>query len=1488
MKAKAIAATICAFAAAGASAADAYIESEGIAGITTGYRLKPNSRVEVDFALTTTNQAAGARLFGADWNHTALGMSGSLYISGAENSLWAIHVGDGTTAKTLWPKDASGYISIDTNRHTVVLDYPGSPHGFVTGSVTNTVADPLKGNYANECSEPLVLFGRNDRDGYAEKCIKARIYGMKAYELNESTGEYELAANYVPCVNAMGLAGFADTVDGDALYTHWQGMSAYGDFMVFDYVSEELQPPYVATPEDNGAAYFDTGCHATENTRIELDYALLGERPENETWYLFQGLSQCSCYLSRTGMGFGVAGASGSVWVKRALAPESANIPGVRRTAVLDIPGNRCALMTDGFVVDELAIERTGAYSAKSTIKLASNAAGDAYFASVRIYGCRIYEAGTLVRDFVPCVADGVGMMYDRVSCEYSPCAGEVFAYGNGNGASDSYRLTSPYVEISAEWRQFFDTLYTPQPGTKCEVDYALTEKRESGTWYVFCGRNAPGYFGAYNNGKGFGYNNSVWTNGIAPPSVADATGIRRTAIVDNVANVGALVTAGVTNGWAYTVNNTGSAAEDNSIKIGCNNRATAEFASMRVFACRIWENGELVREFLPEANGAPVLYDAASKTRLPMFRLAPQLFLDSVNPAESTVWLDYDEPATFSVEAHDICGNQLAYSWELDGNPIDLPTTESQYTFVGASRKREFVLTCKVEDNDPPYNPIIRSVCWNVIVRSGGRNVTFCVDAAAGDDGNDGLSWEKPKASIQAAMDEAVSGDTILVKPGTYSPISDSSGTATYRIKSVEGRANTIIDGGNKARCVDLGARTNVVLRGFTLRGGMSDGCGGGAFGGTLEECDITGNRSLCNGGGVSESRAVRCRITDNVAHSSNYPDESAWGGGANKSTLVNCLVARNIADRVGGGADDSMLYNCTVVSNMAMVCSGDSDEDKRLSCGGWAGGNMFNTLFSGNMIVDENNHTARSDLNQYGISIRNAFCNGSSFFDSGCQFDGDFNCFVIDSDGDGCQMFADGDFHLAASSPCIDAGYVESVESDVDLDGNARIQGHEVDIGCYEFSAPTPAGPDQTTFAAQLAGTRHAIFVGVNRYAFGANPLPGCENDAKNMQAYCVRKGVWREADTRIFLSESATTNAVRSALAALAAKAVAGDTVLYYHSSHGGSVQDAQGRYTTDTFICMHDGYCWDYEMAEDLMKFRKGVKVVVILDTCHAAGMYKSIPLAMAPSGGPVAMSKSTAISASFASRVNELMRQRQNVGLLRKGADAGISADDIGWIASSDYDQSSWDSESGGLFTSGMLRGWNYGYADYDGDSCMNFYELFRYARGKADHSLIKATVGQCLNEDLLLSIVAGFAPAPDGASSTVATMAAPVPVEYGWLDRWPDLVSAFNYNYNLMACSPSPGSGGAGKRRPDGTVCYMWQDFLAGTDPEDDESLFKANIEMSGGTPSVTWSPDTPELRASRTYRIFGKESLSDADWTDVTGAIPADCRFFKITVDLK
>ncbi len=197
-----------------------------------------------------------------------------------------------------------------------------------------------------------------------------------------------------------------------------------------------------------------------------------------------------------------------------------------------------------------------------------------------------------------------------------------------------------------------------------------------------------------------------------------------------------------------------------------------------------------------------------------------------------------------------------------------------------------------------------LRAGEFGVAVRSiPGEAVWWHIDAVRPDDAGAGLDWATAKRSLQAAVDAAADGDTILVAPGVYEPV------ATFNkpllIASVDGAAATVIDGGCVLRGATLGNdawQTNTVLRGFTVRNGCA-AFGGGALGGTLEGCRLDGNLAL-EGGGAYGSTLIDCLLLSNLA---------AYGGGACEARLFNCTVEGNVAEIAGGGT-----YGCEVADSI------------------------------------------------------------------------------------------------------------------------------------------------------------------------------------------------------------------------------------------------------------------------------------------------------------------------------------------------------------------------------------------------------------------------------------------------------------------------------------------------------------------------------------------------------------------------------------------
>ena len=271
-------------------------------------------------------------------------------------------------------------------------------------------------------------------------------------------------------------------------------------------------------------------------------------------------------------------------------------------------------------------------------------------------------------------------------------------------------------------------------------------------------------------------------------------------------------------------------------------------------------------------------------------------------------------------------------------------------------------------------------------------------VNGSTGSDSNSGLSANLAKATIQSAIDAAAAGDTILVAPGTYAPIVTAN--KLLRIESIQGPLVTKINGDGRI-CADFGGEnrhfsTNTAFVGFTCYNGGVPGEGSGVCCGTAERCIIRD----CNGSGCGWAIVKDCLIANN--HGIN-------GGGVIGCLAINCIIIGNTAAHSGSGSYNSALRNCIVYGN-----SGGYDNN---------GDGVFNGTEASEELWIQLGYIGNKD----GVYIGDP-----GFVDA-----------------------ANGDYRLAAGSPCIDAGDNSYVTTTTDLAGNVRIVNGMVDIGCYEYGA-------------------------------------------------------------------------------------------------------------------------------------------------------------------------------------------------------------------------------------------------------------------------------------------------------------------------------------------------------------------------------------------------------------------------------------------------
>ncbi len=217
----------------------------------------------------------------------------------------------------------------------------------------------------------------------------------------------------------------------------------------------------------------------------------------------------------------------------------------------------------------------------------------------------------------------------------------------------------------------------------------------------------------------------------------------------------------------------------------------------------------------------------------------------------------------------------------------------------------------------------------------------TYYVSASSGSDMSDGLSWTQAKLTIQAAVNETMDGDTVIVSNGIYRQNGAKvSGLLTNRVaitqaitvRSANGPKETIIEGvgpiGNAAvRGVYLGS--NATLIGFTITNGhtrqiigetINDRSAGGILamdGARIQQCIIAGNQAEAYAGGVYGGQYINSLI---------YANRAFVAGGAANASLSYCTIMLNTASDQGGGTYDSTVSDSIIYDNIPDNMSGGS----------------------------------------------------------------------------------------------------------------------------------------------------------------------------------------------------------------------------------------------------------------------------------------------------------------------------------------------------------------------------------------------------------------------------------------------------------------------------------------------------------------------------------------------------------------------------------
>lgn len=396
----------------------------------------------------------------------------------------------------------------------------------------------------------------------------------------------------------------------------------------------------------------------------------------------------------------------------------------------------------------------------------------------------------------------------------------------------------------------------------------------------------------------------------------------------------------------------------------------------------------------------------------------------------------------------------------------------------------------------------------------------TFYVSAVSGNDtwsgteawwdGNDG----GPKSSIQAAIDAASDGDTIIVADGTYSGVGnrdlhfDDKQLVLY---SAGGPDNCVID------CEYLGSGfvfapgdgRDTWIQGFTITHGSDPdggaircyggsptirhcrivaniGSGIGVDGGSplISCCTVESNTNLNTGAGIRLFESDAVIIASQVRSNSATGNPFASGGGisiisgmphvatsiisANVAdgpgggifvedsfpVVENCLISGNMAGEGGGGiycTVDVTLRNCNIVENIAATRGGGLNVTTDVGAP-----SAVNTIFWGNDAPLGRQISVgfgSSTAGEGDASVTIAFCDVAGG-QAGVALDTGFDLRWGDGNIELDPLFKDfARTHLRVFSPCFNAGDPGgSYDADADIDGQPRVFNNRVDIGADE----------------------------------------------------------------------------------------------------------------------------------------------------------------------------------------------------------------------------------------------------------------------------------------------------------------------------------------------------------------------------------------------------------------------------------------------------